>query len=165
MNEHVVAMCIFKIRELRNDFITSVATVVLLFFVDAFFINLNFIFDNIYNSFEAIMSIGATMTGFLITALTILLVFPENSRIRFLKTHPTFTHIFDAYILAISLFVSMFVMSFFLEILAPFRLPYLGYLLVFVIVWSIVSLFRCVWLLRRVIDVYYHKGSGESDRV
>ena len=157
----MVIMHIFKVRELRNDFIIS-SIISGVFFIIVYYFNLNFIFYNIYDNLGVIITIGITMAGFLITSLTILSVFSENSRIRFIKNHPTYKYIFYAFILSIILFVSMSVLGFILKVLMPFRSPYFLSLLIAIFIWSIASLFRCIWLLKRMIDIYFYKSGEEK---
>jgi len=102
------------------------------------------------------------MAGFLITSLTILLVFPENNRIRFIKNNPTYKYIFHAFILSIILFVSMSILGFILKILMPFRWPYFLLPLIVIFIWSIASLFRCILILKKMIDIYFYKLGEEE---
>ena len=154
-------MCIFKVKEIKNDFIISVILSMIFLFIIYYF-NLNFIFYNIYDNLGVIITIGITMTGFLITSLTILLIFPENNRIRFIKKHSTYKHIFYTFILSIMLFVIMSILGFILKVLMPFRSSYFLPPLIFIFIWSIMTLFRCIWLLKRMIDIYFHKPGEEK---
>ena len=147
-------MNIFKVKELKNDFIIS-TIVSIIFFIIIYYFNLHFIFHNIYDSLEVIITISITITGFLITSLTILLVFPENSRIKFIKKHKGYKYIFYAFILSIILFVTVSILSFILKILVFFRTYYFLYLLITIFIWAIVSLFRCIWLLKKMIDILF----------
>ncbi len=153
---------IFKIKELKNDFIISVILGVL-FIAIIYFLDLNFIFFNISNSLGTILSISVTLVGFLITSLTILFVFPENNRMRFVKAHPTYKYVFYAFIVSIILFVVIAILSFVFKILTPYVPSFFLSLLIVLFVWAMVSLFRCLWLLKKIIDVYFYKSEGSQD--
>lgn len=145
---------IFEVKELKNDFIISIVMGVVLLMLIHYF-NLNFVFHNIYENLEVIITISVTMTGFLITSLTILLVFPENNRIKFIKKHTGFIYIFYAFILSIMLFITVSILSFALKILISFKSYFFLYLLIIIFSWAIVSLFRCIWLLKKMIDILF----------
>jgi len=145
---------IFEVKELKNDFIISIVMGVVLLMLIHYF-NLNFVFHNIYENLEVIITISVTMTGFLITSLTILLVFPENNRIKFIKKHTGFIYIFYAFILSIILFITVSILSFALKILISFKSYFFLYLLIIIFSWAIVSLFRCIWLLKKMIDILF----------
>ncbi len=102
---------IFKIKEIKNDFVGSVILGLILIAIIYFF-NLNFIFRNILSSLGTILTISVTLAGFLITSLTILFVFPENNRIKFIKSHSIYKYVFHAFIVSIVLFVILAVLSF-----------------------------------------------------
>ena len=145
---------IFEVKELKNDFIISIVMGIVLLMLIHYF-NLNFVFHNIYENLEVIITISVTMTGFLITSLTILLVFPENNRIKFIKKHTGFIYIFYAFILSIMLFITVSILSFALKILISFKSYFFLYLLIIIFSWAIVSLFRCIWLLKKMIDILF----------
>jgi len=146
-------MNIFKVKELKDDFIMSII-ISIVFFVITYYFNLHFIFHNMYDSLEIIITISITITGFLITSLTILLVFPENNRIKFIKKHKGYKYIFYGFILSIILFITVTILSIILKILF-FRSYYFLYLLITIFIWAIVSLFRCIWLLKNMIDILF----------
>ena len=155
-------IAIFKIKELKNDFISGVLLGLFLIFIIYFF-DLSFIFHNILDSLGTILSISITLAGFLITSLTILFVFPENSRIKFIKLHPAYKYVFHAFIVSIILFVILAVLSFCFKILMPYVPTFLISLLIILFVWAMVSLFRCLWLLKKMIDIYFYKSEGSQN--
>ncbi len=146
----------FKIKELKNDFIGSLILGSLLVAVIYFF-DLSFIFCNILDSLGTILTISITLAGFLITSLTILFVFPENNRIKFIRLHQTYKYIFHAFTVSIALFVILAILSFVFKILMPYVPAFLVFLLIILFIWAMVSLFRCLWLLKKMIDVYFYK--------
>jgi len=155
-------MNVFKVKELRNDFIAGLVAG-LVFITVIYFFKLNFIFDNLLSSLEPILTISVTLSGFLITSLTILLVFPENTRIKFLKSHPTYKDIFHAFILSIVLFMSVAILTFSFKILIPYTPYILLALLLIIFIWAIISLFRCIWLLKKMIDLYFLDPEGKHN--
>jgi len=154
-----IMIAIFKIKEFKNDFICSIA-LGLFSIAIVYFFKLNFIFSNILNSLGIIISISVTMAGFLITSLTILFVFPENNRIKFIKLHPAYKYVFYAFIVSIILFIILAILSFGFKILIPYVPMSLISLLMILFIWAMFSLFRCLWLLKRMIDVYFYKSEG-----
>ena len=148
---------IFKVKELKNDFLSSVIAG-FLFITAIYYFKLNFVFSNIINSLGNILTVSVTLAGFLITSLTILFVFPENNRIKFMKLHSTYKYIFYAFIISIMLFVVTAILSFVLKILIPYVPSFPLSLLIILFVWAMVSLFRCLWLLKKIIDVYFYKS-------
>ena len=150
---------IFKIKELKNDFVCSIVLGLLLVAIIYFF-DLSFIFNNVLDSLGTILTISITLAGFLITSLTILFVFPENRRIKYMKLHPAYKYVFHAFIVSIILFVVIAIFSFVFKVLMPFVPTFLLSLLIILFVWAMVSLFRCLWLLKKMIDVYFHKPEG-----
>jgi len=154
-------MNLFKSKETKNDFIISIITGGVFIAIIHLF-DLNFIFNNLFDSLDSILTISVTLAGFLITSLTILFVFPENSRIKFIKTHPTYKYIFHAFILSIILFIAITVLSLVFKMLTPHIPSFLLSVLIILFIWSIVSLFRCLWLLKRLIDIYFFKSEGSS---
>jgi len=155
-------IAVFKIKELRNDFIYSFILGLVLIAI-AYYFKLNFIFSNILNSLDVIISISITMAGFLITSLTILFVFPENYKIKFLKLHPTYKYVFSAFIISIILFIILALFSFVFRILIPYTPTFLISFLIILFIWAMFSLFRCLWLLGKLIDVYFTKSEGNLD--
>jgi len=153
---------IFKIKELKNDFVVSVILGSLLIAIIYFF-NLNFIFHNMLDSLGDILTISVTLAGFLITSMTILFVFPKNNRVKFIKLHPTYKYVFHAFIVSIVLFVILAVLSFIFKILIPHVPSFLLSMLIILFIWSMSSLFRCIWLLKKLIDVYFYKPKGCQD--
>jgi len=153
---------IFKIKELKNDFVGSIVFGLLLVAIIYFF-DLSFIFNNVLNSLGTILTVSVTLAGFLITSLTILFVFPENKRIKYMKLHPACKYIFHAFIVSIILFVVMAVLSFVFKILMLYIPTFLLSLLIILFVWAMVSLFRCLWLLKKMIDVYFYKSEESQD--
>jgi len=153
---------IFKVRELKHDFFISIL-VGIAFIIITYMCGLNFIFSNINNSLETILTISVTLVGFLITSLTILFVFPENHKIKFMKAHPMYKYVIYAFIVSIILFVIIAVLSFVFKILTPYVPPFLLYVMFVLFIWAMVSLFRCVWLLKKIIDVYFYKGEESHE--
>lgn len=151
-----IMVTIFKVKELKNDFIGSVILGSLLVAV-IYFLDLSFIYSNILGSLGTVLTISITLAGFLTTSLTILFVFPENNRIRFIRLHQTYKYIFHAFIVSISLFVVLAILSFIFKILMPYVPAILVFSLIILFIWATISLFRCLWLLKKMIDVYFDK--------
>jgi len=152
---------IFRVKELKYDFILSVIIGALSLIIIYCF-GLYFIFKNLSQTLEEILTVSVTLAGFLITSLTILFVFPENARIKFIKKHSTYKYIFDAFMLSIILFILIAVLCFVFKIVTPDVPSYLLSVLIILLTWAMVSLFRCLWLLKRLIEVFFHKSEGGS---
>jgi len=153
---------IFHVKELKYDFILSVIIGTLSLSIIYYF-RLHFIFNNLSQTLEEILTVSVTLAGFLITSLTILFVFPENARIKFIKKHSTYKYIFDAFMISIILFILTAILCFVFTILTPDVPSYLLSVLIVLLIWALVSLFRCLWLLKRLIGVYFHKSGVGSE--
>jgi len=106
---------------------------------------------------DVITSVSVTLLGFLITSMVILLTFPENHRIKFIKKHPTYLKIYYYFLFTITLFLALAVTSFILSLL-----PILFPLTTLFLVWSTISLIRCIWILKKMIDLYFQQKDGEG---
>jgi len=107
---------------------------------------------------DILISISVTLLGFLITSLVILLTFPENHKIKFIKRHPTYPKIYHYFLFTITLFLALAVTSF----VAPI-LSILFPLVTLLLVWSMISLVRCIWILKRMIDLYFQQNRGVNE--
>lgn len=105
---------------------------------------------------DTLTSVCVTLLGFLITSLVILLTFPENHRIRFIKKHPTYSKIYYQFLFTIVLLLILAITSFIVSLL-----PVLITLVILLLVWSTISLVRCVWILKKMIDLYFKQEGTE----
>ena len=141
---------IFKVKEIKHDLYFTIAVSMLIIGLDTIYHMANEIFK-----YTALLSnISITMAGFLITALAILISFPQNQKINFMEDHPTYPLIFYTFIFTIVLSLLLFGAAVFF-LVSGLRHAVAAYLIIFLLIWTVVSIIRCVWLLKRMIDIYF----------
>lgn len=145
---------VFDVKELRNDFFISLILGIFSLLI-IYKLDLEFILENLLKSAETILTVSVTLAGFLINAFTILFIFPESMKIKFIKKHSAYSYIFDAFILSIVLFISIAVICFTFMILMNHVPLFLASVLVFLLIWSFISLFRCMWLLKKIAELSF----------
>lgn len=136
---------LWKVREFRIDTVFTILIVVisLVFYRDQISIWIE-------RKADVLTSISATLLGFLITSLVILLTFPENHRIKFIKKHPTYPKIYYYFLFTIILLLALAVTSFVVSLA-----PILFLIVTLLLVWGTISLVRCIWILKKMIDLYF----------
>lgn len=143
-------MYIFRIVELRNDFIRSIIISMLLFGISFILHSYNLTIFYINTDF-VIIGILTLMTIVSVFALVIHIL-PENNKIRFMKRHPLYTYVGYAFIQTMILLMVTLIlqyMAYTLDIRSYFYL----FILTFFLIWSIISTLRCLWLLDRMVNL------------
>ncbi|EHP83583.1 hypothetical protein [Methanotorris formicicus] len=90
---------IFGVKEVKHDFIKSIVLFIILILIPIIFkidVDTLKLAEKMHNSF---LTISITFAGFLLTALAILVTFPTNEKIEFMKKHKLYPKIFQVYIL------------------------------------------------------------------
>lgn len=111
-------------------------------------------FPVIWDNYGSFTSFSAAFIGFLITAFTILFAFPEEGKIRNLKKHKLYPHIFYLFIISIICQCILFVLSL-IGLLFNIRIEIYGVLVLTVIVEAITLLILIIWILKRMLDLYF----------
>ncbi|ASJ11262.1 hypothetical protein A3L12_08125 [Thermococcus sp. P6] len=137
---------LWKVKEFRMDVLLTILIFVMLPFLG----NMAQISAWVREKDDVLTSVSVTLLGFLITSLVILLTFPENHRIKFIKKHPTYPKIYDYFLFTIILLLILAIAS-----LVVSLVPQLSALVVLLLVWSLISLLRCVWILKKMIELYF----------
>lgn len=141
---------VLRVKEVKIDIILATVLSIISFIYLWYAERLYTIFDN-YGIF---LSISATLMGFLITSFTILIAFPENNKIKTLKKHETYPSIYRAFLLSIKAQILLFVTSL-LGLLSGFSQPIYCFIIVWALVLSIIFVRRAVWILKKLIDLYF----------
>ena len=140
---------IFKIREVKTNLILSL---VLAFALWYFMLGSNK-FDIIFKNYGDFASLSATLLGFIITSYTILITFPENNKIKFMKKHEIYPMLFSMFLLTIYLLLFLFILSLF-GLLVEFSNPIYIFLVLYVLVLSILCFITTIWILKELTNLY-----------
>ena len=130
---------LFKIKEIQ--FIAIISLII--------FIIILFYFDKISNitiCYETFLSISASLFGFLITTLSILIVFPDKGRMKILNKHNLYRYLFDIVIVSIILQFIIFIFSL-IGNLFSFKNIWISFLFIILIVMSLEFLLLDIWAL------------------
>lgn len=102
------------------------------------------------------ISISASLFGFLITTLSILLIFPDDGRIIILKEHESYKMLFDIFLFTIFLEILLFLISLIGNLYCipnyEFKIIFIWILLI-----SILFIILCLWIIKRLIDTLFNK--------
>ncbi len=140
---------IFKMKEIKKDLLFSIIAFFVLILV-IFVTKKAHVFSTIVSEkYDFFASMYLTLVGFMVTSLSILINFPENYKIKFLKTHPLFPRVFETFVFATFLFLAIFILSLiglFLRITFTLYI----WLYLFFILWSMIMVFRVIWILYKM---------------
>lgn len=101
-------------------------------------------------------SISASLFGFLITALSIMFVFPKKGRMKVLMKHRLYPTLFYGFVLAIIFQIFLFMFSLF-GIFFDKVVIYQNIIYVTILSISLFFLFICIWILKMLIDLTFEK--------
>lgn len=131
----------------------------LIFFISFIFIIGFWIFNLIPVSIEytTYLSVSASLFGFLITTLSILLVFPNEGRIGVLKKHKSFKNLFNIFIFSIFLQIILFSISLFGNLYNivdyKLRIIFMWFLLI-----SLMFIVLIVWIIKKMIETLLNEN-------
>ena len=104
--------------------------------------------------FPLLATISGTLLGFIITVMSIIIVFPETKRIRVLKQSNQYKTVLKVYLSAVKYLSAMIIFSIiglgfngYLEMIFSFIV--LGLLIV-----SFFRIWRCIWVLKKMIEIF-----------
>lgn len=140
---------LFKIKEIQ--FIAIISLII--------FIIILFYFDKISNitiCYETFLSISASLFGFLITTLSILIVFPDKGRMKILNNHNLYRYLFDIVIVSIILQFIIFIFSL-IGNLFSFKNIWISFLFIILIVMSLEFLLLDIWIIKKMIETMLNK--------
>ena len=137
----------FRIIEVIIIFIASIIGICGLIF---------FNFIPSYIDYSIYISISASLFGFLITTLSILLIFPNEGRIKILKEHESYKMLFNIFLFTIFLEILLFLISLIGNLYCiscyEFKIIFIWILLI-----SILFIILCLWIIKRLIDTLFNK--------
>lgn len=141
---------IFKIKEMKIDFILSVLFTILIFI----YLIVTGKSEAICSKYDVYISLSATFLGFLITAYAILITFPDSYKIRLLKKHEDFSTFFDAFILGIYVLILQFILSF-IGFIFGISNEWFCLIVLFTLIYSVIFVLRIVWILKKLTTVFH----------
>lgn len=105
--------------------------------------------------YPVIATISGALLGFVITGVSILIAFSESDNLRLLKKTKQFKNIFKVYFRAIYyLAITTLISVFGIVINANLSVP-IFWILVISSVVSLVGLYRCIWVLEKVVEIVH----------
>lgn len=135
---------IFKKKQSIRSLIISIILVLILIYFNKIPLELD------YGIF---LSISVSLFGFLITALSILLVFPENGRIGLLKQHKDYELLFMIFLFSIVLQVIIFSLSLIGTLFYDFY--FMRIITLFFLILSLQFIILDLWILKRMINILF----------
>lgn len=140
---------LFKIKEIQFIVIMSlIIFIIILFYFDKI--------SNITICYETFLSISASLFGFLITTLSILIVFPDKGRMKILNKHNLYRYLFDIVIVSIILQFIIFIFSL-IGNLFSFKNIWISFLFIILIVMSLEFLLLDIWIIKKMIETMLNK--------
>lgn len=121
----------------------------------------NFDMNDFYGTFAGV---SASLFGFLVTALSIILVFPKKGRMKVLEKHRLYPTLFYGFILAIFSQILLFIFSLF-GIFFSKIWEYQTTLFIIVLSVSILFLLLCIWILKMMLDVLFDKHDAKKANI
>ena len=101
--------------------------------------------------YTTFLSVSASLFGFLITTLSILLVFPNEGRIAILKKHKSFNNLYNIFIFSIFLQIILFSISLFGN-LYNFQDYKLNVVFIWFLLISLMFIVLIVWIIKKMIE-------------
>lgn len=135
---------IFKKKQSIRSLIISIILVLILIYFNKIPLELD------YGIF---LSISVSLFGFLITALSILLVFPENGKIGLLKQHKDYELLFMIFLFSIVLQVIIFSLSLIGTLFYDFY--FMRIITLFFLILSLQFIILDLWILKRMINILF----------
>lgn len=112
--------------------------------------------SGIYSNYSTFVSFSASFIGFLITAFTIMVAFPEEGKIAILKKSEGYPELFYLFIVSIISQVIVFIVSF-TGLLFNLTDLIFSWLMITTIILSISFLILIVWILKKMLDLHFDK--------
>lgn len=112
----------------------------------------SWITTNCKSFYPLVATISGTLFGFVITSVSILFVFPDTPSLKRLKQSKSYKDVFIVYLstikyLGITLIISV------IGLLCTEYILILFYLLLWSIIISTLRIWRCLWILKNLIDI------------
>lgn len=139
----------FEVQELR---IGAIASAIFLIALISYLAYTNKL-ETIHGDYWDYISLSATLLGFLITAYAILVTFPENHKIRALKSNKKYVYIFDVFLFPVYPLLALLILSLVGSFLKINNEIY-DTVLVFALIWSVVGVIETIWVLKELTRIY-----------
>lgn len=120
------------------------------------------VLNNISNTYDVILSISITMLGFIITGVSILVVFLERESLALFHKSKSYSLIYKVYFSTITYLAILTIFSLLACGLKPIGQMYFNYIIFFLSIVSILRIYRCVWILKRIIDAFIQEKSIQT---
>lgn len=144
---------ILRIEEVRSALIISVVILLLLIIYTHIYSLENVVAIHIASNYGTFISLSSTLLGFLITAYTILIAFPENYKISILRQHRLYPILYEVFHFTAMLLLAFLITSIIGLVLGVSNIIY-SYFLIFILIFSLFLVFRVIWILKQVTDSY-----------
>lgn len=109
-------------------------------------------YDSILSSYSIMLSVSASLFGFLITFLSIMLMFPDEGRVKLLKKDDLYVYLFYCLLFSILIQLLLFIICI-CGTLFGIIIPYQNKIYIIIIIFSILTMFLDLWILKNMIDV------------
>lgn len=137
----------------------KIGEVKLIFFISFIFIIglLYFNFIPVSIDYSIYLSVSASLFGFLITTLSILLIFPNDGKIGILKKHKSYKNVFSIFIFSIFLQIILFSISLFgnLYNLQDYNL---NVVFLWILIISLMIIILIVWIIKKMIETLLNEN-------
>lgn len=144
---------LFNIREFKRDIASGVLCGILL----AYLVHSTHMLFVLWLIVDIALLVSSNTTGFLLLALVMLLVFPENNKLKFMRMHSVYKHVFSYFVFTIFLFVLLLLLSAGFILLRYFLPVEFAYIVLVIFVISVFALLRCIWLLKKTAALYVRR--------
>lgn len=134
----------FKLSEIRITLIISIILCIILIYLNKIPSKLDY---------DIFLSISSTLFGFLITSLSILLVFPNEGRIKLLKRHNNYESVYQTFLISIIFLILLFILSLVGNFYGDFYIQRIVFLFFLILV--LLFLILDLWILKRMINLLF----------
>jgi hypothetical protein len=144
---------IFKIDEVKSALVISIVLTLLLIVYINMHCSEDVVAMHIADNYGTFISLSATLLGFLITAYTILIAFPENYKIAILRQHKLYPILYEVFHFTAMLLLAFLITSIIGLVLGVSSIIF-SYFMILILIFSLFLVFRVMWILKQVTDSY-----------
>lgn len=132
-----------NVNEIKYTFIISFILIVLGYYFECIPMDIDF---------TTFLSVSSALFGFLITTLSILLVFPDEGRIKILKKHESYGDVFTIFLLSICFQIIVFLISLFGNL---YNIQNFNFNLIFswALLVSLLLIILDLWIIKNMIKI------------
>lgn len=143
---------------LRWDLLISVAIVII--FIIAVQLNApcaQTVFKNLSDAYEIIISASMTMLGFIITGVSVVVVFLERDTFALFHKTQNYPLIYEVYYSTIKFLAGLSIVALVAFGLKPNGEFFFNYVILLGVIISIFRIYRCVWILKKFTDLIIYE--------